>query len=397
MRFCTVDKSLVGVAGEVKKIHRYKATDGTQDLEMGEGNTKNIEVSYTDEEYRILLTQNRFPYYDEEVNKDPNVIPVGIKHMATDMFNSTNRKIFTEFSKASLAVATAVYDFNAFVDAVALLDLPEDEEAAKAMETFAFINRANEAELRKALGESLKYVEAFVRNGYIGTVAGVNIYIKKDAPIGFIPVGTRKAVTYFVKKGTEVAQERTDENRRLNTIYARKYYLPALTDASQVARIVKGAGNSAPVITSESLADGKVGAAYQNVMEFNGNGSLTAFVVPAKPASLVKVTVDGADKTLNTDYTYDSATGTITFATAPANNKKVVAIYANFVVANGTATIKYEIERGNLPDGLVMDDAGAVSGTPTKAGKFTFTVLATNDYGANDKTFIITVAEAEVA
>ena len=46
VRFCTVDNSLVGVAGDTKKIHVYRATNGTEKLAMGEGNTKNIEVSY---------------------------------------------------------------------------------------------------------------------------------------------------------------------------------------------------------------------------------------------------------------------------------------------------------------------------------------------------------------
>lgn len=44
--FCTVDNSLVGTAGMKKKINRYKATDGTEKLAMGAGNTKDIEVSF---------------------------------------------------------------------------------------------------------------------------------------------------------------------------------------------------------------------------------------------------------------------------------------------------------------------------------------------------------------
>ena len=40
MQFCTVDDSLVGTAGDTKKINTYTATDGTQVLAMGEGNTE---------------------------------------------------------------------------------------------------------------------------------------------------------------------------------------------------------------------------------------------------------------------------------------------------------------------------------------------------------------------
>ena len=58
-QFCTVDNSLVGTAGMLRKINVYKATDGTEKLAMGVGNSKSIEVGYTEKEYRILLAQNK--------------------------------------------------------------------------------------------------------------------------------------------------------------------------------------------------------------------------------------------------------------------------------------------------------------------------------------------------
>lgn len=239
VRFCTVDDSLVGVAGDTKKINVYKATNGTQKLDMGEGNTKNIEVSYTPEQYTIQLAQNRFPYYDEEVMVDPMVVPVGLGHMATDMFNTTQADIFAEFNKATLRVYTGAankpINFDSFVDAVALLNLENIED----VEIFAFVNPTEMANLRKSLKDDLKYVEAFVRSGYVGTVAGVNIYTKRDAETGTIVLGTKEAVTLFNKKGVEVEQER-DANVRLNEIYSRKYYLAALTDATKAVKIVRG-------------------------------------------------------------------------------------------------------------------------------------------------------------
>ena len=240
VRFCTVDNSLVGVAGDTKKINVYRATNGTQKLAMGQGNTKNIEVSYTPEQYTIQLAQNRFPYYDEEVMVDPMVVPVGLRHMATDMFNTVQADIFAEFNKATLRVYTGAANkpigFDSFVDAVALLNLENIED----VEIFAFVNPAEMANLRKSLKDDLKYVEAFVRSGYVGTVAGVNIYTKRDAETGTIVLGTKEAVTLFNKKGVEVEQER-DANVRLNEIYSRKYYLAALTDATKAVKIVRGA------------------------------------------------------------------------------------------------------------------------------------------------------------
>nr|DAM27856.1 MAG TPA: capsid protein [Caudoviricetes sp.] len=236
VRFCTVDNSLVGVAGDTKKINVYKATAGTEKLAMGVGNSKNIEVSYTDEEYKILLAQNRFPYYDEEEMKDPLVVQTGLRHMATDMFNTVNKDVFAEFNKATLAKKNAKMEFADFVDAVALLNM----ESLDGVELFAFVSPADMGTLRKNLKDDLKYVEAFVRQGYIGTVAGVNLYTKKDAVTGTICGGTREAVTLFNKTGTEVEQKR-DPNVRLNEVFSRKYYLAALTDATKAFKITTAA------------------------------------------------------------------------------------------------------------------------------------------------------------
>ena len=71
LRFCTHDSTLEGTAGMKRVINVYAATDGTEKLAMGEGNTKSIEVGYTQREYEILLAQNRFDYFDEQAMKDP--------------------------------------------------------------------------------------------------------------------------------------------------------------------------------------------------------------------------------------------------------------------------------------------------------------------------------------
>lgn len=237
MRFCTVDNSLTGVAGDTKKIRVYRASNATEKLAMGEGNTRNIEVTYSDEEYTILLAQNRFPYYDEELMRDPLVVDTGVRHMTTDMFNTTQADIYAEFNKTGQVVTLSGTDyFAAFVDAVAMLPGENQEE----LEVFAFVHPSDKAAIRKALKDDLQYVEAYARTGYIGTVAGVSLYTKADAIPGTIIGGTRKAVTYFNKRGVEVEQER-DANIRLNEIYSRKYYLVALTDETYAFKIVKSA------------------------------------------------------------------------------------------------------------------------------------------------------------
>ena len=238
-QFCTVDNSLVGTAGMTRKINVYKATDGTEKLQMGKGNTKSIEVTYTPEEYKILLAQNRFEYFDEQEMTDPMLVPVGVRHMGTDMFNTVNADIFAEFGKATQVVPVTNFGFDGFADAQSVLNL----ENLEGVSIFAFVSAADMADIRKGLKDTLQYVEKFAVSGYVGTVAGVNLYTKKDAKKGEIIIATREAVTLFNKKGVEVEQpprDSSDANIRKNTIISRKYYLAALTDQTKAVKIFKG-------------------------------------------------------------------------------------------------------------------------------------------------------------
>ena len=242
-QFCTVDTSLEGVAGMKRIINTYRATDGTEKLTVGEGNTKAIEVSLTGKEYEIALAQNRFKYNDEHAMQDPMLVPVGMKHAGTDMYNTVQADIYDEFAKTGIEVPCTAFDFDAFVDAVAALNLENDEEAT----IFAFVSPKDKAKVRKALKDDLKYIEAYVKTGYIGTVAGVNLYTKSDATEGEIIVGTKDAVTIFTKQGVEVEQigkdnrSETAANVRENNVFTRKYYVVALTNESKAIRLKLGA------------------------------------------------------------------------------------------------------------------------------------------------------------
>ena len=242
-RFVTVDTSLQGTAGMKKIINVYSATDGTEKLTQGQGNSKSITAGFTQKEYEILLAQNRFDWYDEEAMKDPMLVPVGMKHAGTDLFNTMNADVFAEYKKGTQTVAASAPNFDAFVDAVAKLNLENDE----GVEIFAFVNPKNKAAVRKALKDELKYVEAYARAGYIGSVCGVNIYDKQDAEDGEIIVATKEAVRLLVKTGTEVEQvtkgtrSETAANTRQNSAFSRKYYVAALDNDTKVVRITLGA------------------------------------------------------------------------------------------------------------------------------------------------------------
>lgn len=249
MQFCTVDNSLTGEPGMKKKIRTYVATDGTETVAKGEGNTKSITANYVETEYTIETLQNRFDWYDEDEMEDPLVVDKGLEHQAVDMFNTANQKAIAEFAKATQKVETAKFDFNCFVDAVASIkDLRISESTEiTGLGVFALVHKDDVAELRKNLGDLLKYVEAFVRTGYIGTVAGVNIYTSALATKGQFAVATKQAVTYFNKLGAEAevstkgSRSAENANKRENTAFLRKYGIFALTDQNFVVKVVKNA------------------------------------------------------------------------------------------------------------------------------------------------------------
>ena len=232
-QFATQDTSLVEEAGMTKKINQYTSTGNVQDLAMGAGNTQEIEVSFTQVPYTVGVTQGRFAYYDEQEMTDPMVVDAGLYGLATRMTNDLTAKIIAELDKATLtydASATGL-TFDAIVDAIAKFPHEDAEDGL-----FILINRADLAGLRKNLKDELKYVEAFARTGYIGSVCGVPVYVSDAVPAKKAFLATKEAVTVFTKKGSETEQER-DANIRKNTVYARKVMLVALTDATRVVEI----------------------------------------------------------------------------------------------------------------------------------------------------------------
>lgn len=254
-QFCTIDNNLVGTAGMKRKINRYSATAATEKLKMGQGNSKKIEVSYAPEEYEIALAQNTFEYHDEEEMTDPVLVPVGIRQMGTDMFNTENADIFGEFEKAEIVVPVSAFNFDAFVDGLASINIEsgDNNPAENAPKVFAFVNSASAAEIRKNAKDILQYTEAYARTGFIGTIGGVGLFSKKDAKNNEICMGTKEAVTLFNKKGTEVEQKR-DPDTRTNDIISRKYYIAALTHADKAVRIIKG---KATITTDTTFKSGK--------------------------------------------------------------------------------------------------------------------------------------------
>lgn len=243
LNFATVDDSLQAQAGMIVKVNTYTATGAAQVVAEGSGNTQSIEMAAAQVPYTVATTQARFVYTDEDEMADPFLVEGGIRNLSVAITNKINDSVIAQLTGNSVTnvvnYATAP-SFDNFADAVALLGIKDNASGAEQgdAEIFALFNRKMQAALRKALKDDLKYVEAFVRTGYIGTVAGVNLYVCDEIPDDTIVVATREAVTYFRKKNVETEQDR-DMNTRTNTLYGRVVGFAALKDATKAALIKK--------------------------------------------------------------------------------------------------------------------------------------------------------------
>lgn len=226
-RFLSVDYDLAENSGMKKTIVKKTVSGDVEDLAMGYGNSGYIEVGTSSADYEVGVTQGRFAYFDEEAMKDDKVVEAGLEGLAETMINDFNNKAIDEWEKATLVKFDSEWKFADVVDALAMMNL-EGEEGF-----FMLINPAQVAAFRKNLKDDLKYVEAFVRSGYIGSVCGVPVYVSKAVSADNAILAHRDAVTLFIKKGVEREAER-DANTRKNTEYIRKVALVALTDASKV-------------------------------------------------------------------------------------------------------------------------------------------------------------------
>ncbi|WP_394663379.1 putative Ig domain-containing protein [uncultured Sphingomonas sp.] len=73
----------------------------------------------------------------------------------------------------------------------------------------------------------------------------------------------------------------------------------------------------------------------------------------------------------------------LTIAPPPASGTVGTAYTATLTTTGGTAPYSYAVTAGTLPTGLTLATGGTLSGTPTSAGSFAFTVTAEDSTGGN--------------
>lgn len=226
----TTDYSLTAGPGMSITVRTYHGTGNVEDLAMGEGNTTDIGSEFTEEKYDVVTTQGRVPYFDEQQMADPTAIDKAIQHLSEALTNDITTKIVAELDKATNEVTDFAFDFAGIVEAIA--SMPGENNDG----LFMLINKKDYAKLQKNLKDSLQYVEAFARTGYVGSVAGVPVILTDAVAAGKAYIASREAVTAFVKKGTEIEAGR-EPNTRQNVLYGRHVRVIALTNDAKVVKL----------------------------------------------------------------------------------------------------------------------------------------------------------------
>lgn len=229
--YMTVDTTLAESAGMKKIINTYTYTGEAEELGEREGNTNTGSIKAVPQEYVVKVVQQKFDYTDEDYMKDPTIVDKLMKGANQVMVNKMTSDFTNEFKKATLSATNSKFGYDAIVDGISALNI-EDEK-----EVFDLYPNAWKAELRKDPDYKSARMGEVVYSGQTGTVCGIPT-IPTKALTDASYVGTKEAVTLFLKKDVEVEQKR-DADKRINEVFLRAVYVVALTDATKVAKITK--------------------------------------------------------------------------------------------------------------------------------------------------------------
>lgn len=223
----------------VKKVRVYSGTGNVEDLDMGDGNTGDIGSEFDETPYEVKVTQGRVPFYDEQAMNDPAAIDKAVQHLSEALTNDVTTKVVTELRKGTGSLASL--DFDGVVDAIAAMPDEVNDDL------YLLMNKKAYAALQKSSKQYISYVEDFVRRGYVGSIAGVPIYVSAAVSNGnpdaspAVPevaeafLAAKSAITCFMKKGVEVEQER-DADTRKTTIFGRNVKVIAATELGKIAK-----------------------------------------------------------------------------------------------------------------------------------------------------------------
>jgi uncharacterized protein with beta-barrel porin domain len=114
----------------------------------------------------------------------------------------------------------------------------------------------------------------------------------------------------------------------------------------------------------------------------SSSGTVSGTPTTAGTFNFTVMATDGFGFTGSQAYTFTVNAPTITVSPATLPGGQVSAAYAQHLSASGgSGAYTYSLASGALPPGIALSSGGAISGTPTVAGNYNFTVTATDGFG----------------
>ncbi|MDR1712885.1 MAG: RICIN domain-containing protein, partial [Coriobacteriales bacterium] len=176
--------------------------------------------------------------------------------------------------------------------------------------------------------------------------------------------------------------------------------------ASQITVTIKH-GATTWTLNSNDSSSLNSSVAFTDSEYFNvnnqGYGVANCIIFRPKPSAVgtysgeYTVTVTGIKQkngaAASMTYTVNFFSMAPSITSASLSDARVNQSYSQQLNASGLTPITWSLVSGALPAGLNLNSAGQISGTPTAAGSFTFTVKATNSVGDATKAFTISVLD----
>jgi len=155
--------------------------------------------------------------------------------------------------------------------------------------------------------------------------------------------------------------------------------LPAPTVGVAYSQSVAASGGTSPylynILTGSLPAGLSLNASTGAITGTATAGGSFSFTIKVTDSS----TGTGAPYSVSQAYTFTAAAPTIVVSPTTLPAAAIASAYSQTVSASGgTAPYTFTISAGALPAGLSLSSAGVISGTPTAAGSFSYTVKGTD-------------------
>ena len=229
----TLDNSLALEAGLKKVINKYTYTGKVEKLAKGAKNSTKGSAVFAPKEYVVERYQQTFEYNDMDVMQDPYILDVLSTGASQTMANEIREEYFAELAKISHTYLTSNFNYDAIVDALAMINREVESDM------FIVMGLDAKAAIRKDADYKASKQGEILYTGQFGDICGVPCICSKLVPFGTIYVTAKDQVKFFVKKDGSVEQDRDIETKD-NTVVYERHGLMALVDDTKSIKITIG-------------------------------------------------------------------------------------------------------------------------------------------------------------